>query len=132
MQEAMQMLQSLAGDQQQLNGRALSMLPGSQGGSGQEGRLSPDPSGALSRMAAEQEAIRRGLEEAMQKLGQGGGTLGQLGQTGEDLKKVVQGLRGGKLDQQTLERQHRNLSPLLDAPRGVEKRGQFTPPTSRS
>jgi len=131
MQEAMQMLQSLAGDQQQLNGQSLSMLPGSQGGAGQEGRLSPDQSGALSRMAAEQEAIRRGLEEAMQKLGQGGGTLGQLGQTGEDMKKVAEDLRGGRLNQETVERQQRILSRLLDAPRSVEKRDYSRRRTSR-
>ena len=130
-QEAMQMLQGLAGDQQQLNSESLSMMPGSQGQNGQEGRLSPDQTGALERMAAEQEAIRRGLEEAMGKLGQGGGTLGRLGETGEDMKKVVQDLRGGRLDQQTVERQQRILSRLLDAPRSVEKRDYSRRRTSR-
>ncbi|HMI31981.1 MAG TPA: hypothetical protein VK527_09595 [Candidatus Limnocylindrales bacterium] len=130
-QEAMQMLQSLSGDQQKLNGKSLSLMPGSQGQNGQEGRLSPSQSGALSRMAAEQEAIRRGLQEAMQKLGQGGGTLGQLGETGEDMKKVVQDLRGGRLDQTTLDRQQRILSRLLDAPRSVEKRDYSRRRTSR-
>jgi hypothetical protein len=52
-QEAMQMMQGLAGDQQQLNGQAMSMMPG-QGSNGSEGRLTPDQAGALSRMAAEQ------------------------------------------------------------------------------
>ena len=130
-QEAMQMLQGLAGDQQQLNSESLSMMPGAQGQNGQEGRLSPDQAGALERMAAEQEAIRRGLEEAMGKLGQGGGTLGRLGETGEDMKKVVQDLRGGRLDQQTVERQQRILSRLLDAPRSVEKRDYSRRRTSR-
>ncbi len=128
-QEAMQMLQTLAGDQQKLNSESLSLMPG-QGG-GQQGRLSPDQAGTLSRMAAEQEAIRRGLEEAMQKLGQGGGTLGKLGDTGEEMKKVEQDLRGGRLDQQTLERQQRILSRLLDAPRSVEKRDYSRRRTSR-
>ena len=130
-QEAMQMLQGLAGDQQKLNSEALSMMPGSQGENGQEGRLSPDQAGALERMAAEQEAIRRGLEEAMGKLGQNGGTLGRLGETGEEMKKVAQDLRGGRLDQQTVERQQRILSRLLDAPRSVEKRDYSRRRTSR-
>ena len=129
-QEAMQMLQSLAGDQQKLNGESLSLLPGSDG-QGQQGRPRPDPSGELGRMAAEQEAIRRGLEEAMEKMGQGGGTLGQLGQTGEDMKKVAEDLRGGRLDQETVERQQRILSRLLDAPRSVEKRDYSRRRTSR-
>lgn len=133
-QEAMQTLQNLAGEQQDLNGQALSMLPGGQGGQGQEGRLTPDQAGTLGRMAAEQEAIRQGLEEAMQKLGQGGqgsGTLGQLGQTGEDMKKVVEDLRGGRLSQETVDRQQRILSRLLDAPRSVEKRDYSRRRTSR-
>jgi hypothetical protein len=131
MQEAMQMMQSLAGDQQQLNGQALSMLPGGQGQQGQEGRLTPDQAGALTRMAAEQEAIRQGLQQAMDKLGQGGGTLGQLGQTGEDMKKVAEDLRGGRLNQQTVDLQQRILSRLLDAPRSVEKRDYSRRRTSR-
>jgi hypothetical protein len=128
-QEAMQMMQGLAGEQQQLNGQTLSLMPGGQ--DGQSGRLSPDASGALSKMAAEQEAIRRGLEEAMQKMGQGGGTLGNLGQTGEDMKKVVEDLRGGRLNQETVDRQQRILSRLLDAPRSVEKRDYSRRRTSR-
>jgi len=57
--------------------------------------------------------------------------LGRLGETGEDMKKVVQDLRGGRLDQQTVERQQRILSRLLDAPRSVEKRDYSRRRTSR-
>ena len=130
-QEAMQMMQNLAGEQQQLNGQALSLMPGQNGSNGQSGRMSPDQAGMLQRMAAEQEAIRRGLNEAMQKMGQGGGTLGNLGQTGEDMDKVAQDLRGGRLNQETVERQQRILSRLLDAPRSVEKRDYSRRRTSR-
>jgi hypothetical protein len=77
---------------------------------------------AMSRMAAEQEAIRRGLEEAQRQLGQGGGTLGRLGDVGEEMKKVEQDLRSGRLTQETVDRQQKILSRLLDAPRSVEKR----------
>ena len=131
-QEAMQQMQSLAGDQENLNGQSLSMLPGSQGSQGQSGRLTPDQAGALGRMAAEQEAIRQGLQEAMNKLGEnGGGSMGQLGQTAEDMKKVAEDLRGGRLNQETVERQQRILSRLLDAPRSVEKRDYSRRRTSR-
>ena len=82
-------------------------------------------------MAAEQEAIRRGLEEATQKLGQGGGTLGRLGDVAQDMQKVAEELRGGRLEQKTVERQQRILSRLLDAPRSVEKRDYSRRRTSR-
>ncbi len=131
-QEAMQQMQSLAGDQENLNGQSLSMLPGNQGSQGQAGRLTPDQAGALGRMAAEQEAIRQGLQQAMNKLGEnGGGAMGQLGQTAEDMKKVAEDLRGGRLNQETVERQQRILSRLLDAPRSVEKRDYSRRRTSR-
>jgi hypothetical protein len=91
----------------------------------------PDPQGALSRMAAEQEAIRQGLQDAMQKLGQGGGTLGRLSETAQDMEKVVQELKNGRLEQQTVDRQQRILSRLLDAPRSVEKRDYSRRRTSR-
>jgi hypothetical protein len=83
-------------------------------------------------MAAEQEAIRRGLEDALQKMGQGGGKpLGNMGDLAEEMKKVEQDLRSGRLDQETVQRQQRILSRLLDAPRAVEKRDYSRKRTSR-
>jgi hypothetical protein len=125
MQEAMESLQNLAGEQQGLNEETMGMMPGGESGEaqGQGGqRLQEGAGQALGRMAAEQEAIRQGLEEAMQKLGQGGNTLGRLGDVSEDMKKVEQELRSGRLTPETVERQQRILSRLLDAPRSVEKR----------
>ncbi|HLQ67194.1 MAG TPA: hypothetical protein VK123_08195 [Candidatus Limnocylindrales bacterium] len=122
-QEAMERLQGLGGQQQSLNNQSLGMMPGEGQGQGSQGsRLSEGQGQALSRMAAEQEAIRRGLEETMQKLGQGGGTMGNMGSVADDMKQVEQDLRGGRLNQETVDRQQRILSRLLDAPRSVERR----------
>jgi uncharacterized membrane protein YqjE len=135
MQEAMESLQSLAGDQQGLNDQVMGMMPGSQGsdgsGQGQGQRMQEGEGDALGRMAAEQEAIRRGLEEAMQKMGQGSGTLGRMSDVADDMKKVEQDLRSGRLQADTVERQQRILSRLLDAPRSVEKRDYSRKRTSR-
>ncbi len=125
MQEAMERLQSLAGQQQGLNQQSMGMMEGGQGGQEQEGnsgRLREGMGDAMNRMAAEQEAIRRGLEEAQKQIGQSGGTLGNLGDIGEEMKKVEQDLRSGRLNQDTVDRQQKILSRLLDAPRSVEKR----------
>ncbi|HKW50110.1 MAG TPA: hypothetical protein VJQ53_00085 [Candidatus Eisenbacteria bacterium] len=125
MQEAMEKLQSLAGQQEGLNEEAMGMMPSQNPGDGQQGnsgRLREGMGNALGRMAAEQEAIRQGLEEATQKLGQNGGTLGRLGDVSEDMKKVEQDFRSGRLNQDTVDRQQKILSRLLDAPRSVEKR----------
>jgi len=138
-QQAMQRLQDLAGQQQGLNQQSIGMMPGGesgesqggQGGQGQGNRPREGQGDALSRMAAEQEAIRRGLEETMDKMGKGGGTLGRLGDVADEMKKVEDSLRGGRLDQETTERQQRILSRLLDAPRSVEKRDYSRRRTSR-
>ncbi|MGE5175744.1 MAG: DUF4175 family protein [Hyphomicrobiales bacterium] len=135
-QEAMEQLQTLAGQQQSLNGQSMSLMPGGEGGeqSGQGSsgsRLSEGQGEALQRMAAEQEAIRRGLEDTMKQIGQGGGTLGNLGDTANEMKKVEEDLRGGRLTQETTDRQQRILSRLLDAPRAVEKRDYSRRRTSR-
>lgn len=126
MKEAMDRLQSLACDQQGLNQESMGMMPGDGGGDSQQGqsgdRLREGAGNALGRMAAEQEAIRQGLEETMKQLGQNGGTLGRLGDVAEEMKKVEQDLRAGRLQQDTVDRQQRILSRLLDAPRSVEKR----------
>lgn len=123
MSEAMQELQSLAGQQQGLNEETMGMMPGQGRPGGMDGRLTPGDGEALSRMAAEQEAIRRGLEGAMAKMGQGSGKpLGNMGDVAEEMKGVEQDLRAGRLGQETVNKQQRILSRLLDAPRSVEKR----------
>ena len=137
MQEAMESLQSLAGQQQGLNEQSMGMIPGNQDGMGQSQsqngqRLQEGAGEALGRMAAEQEAIRRGLEETMQKMQQNGGsTLGNMGDVAEDMKKVEQDMRSGRLEADTVERQQKILSRLLDAPRSVEKRDYSRKRTSR-
>lgn len=124
MSEAMQQLQSLAGQQQGLNEETMGMMPGQGTPGSMDGRLMPGDGESLSRMAAEQEAIRRGLEGAMQKMGQSGNgkPLGSMGDLAEEMKGVEQDLRAGRLDQNTVNKQQRILSRLLDAPRSVEKR----------
>ena len=135
MQEAMESLQSLAGQQQGLNEQTMGMMPGQKDGmgSGENGqRLQEGAGQALGRMAAEQEAIRQGLEEAMRKMNQnGGGVLGNMGDVSEEMKKVEQDLRSGRLEADTVERQQKILSRLLDAPRSVEKRDYSRKRTSR-
>jgi hypothetical protein len=49
----------------------------------------------------------------------------------EDMKKVEQDLRSGRLEADTIERQQKILSRLLDAPRSLEKRDYSRKRTSR-
>ncbi len=125
--EAMQQMQGLGESQQQLNQQSSGLMQQLS----DQGRLVPDPGGMMGRLAAQQEAIRQGLEDAMDKMGPGKNALGRMGDVGDDMKKVVEDLKSGRLNQQTLDRQQRILSRLLDAPRSVEKRDYSRRRTSR-
>lgn len=77
----------------------------------------------LDRLAAEQAAVRRALEELLRRAGERPGTLGRLDRVAEDMRKVEEALRRGKVDDDVRARQERILSRLLDAQRSLYRRG---------
>jgi hypothetical protein len=77
---------------------------------------------SLRKLGAEQEMLRRQLEELNEQLGKRGNMLGRLDALGEEMKKISEDLSRSKLDRKTIERQERILSRLLDAQRSVHRR----------
>jgi len=77
---------------------------------------------SLRRLGAQQEMLRRQLEELNEQFGKRGNMLGRLDALGEEMKKVSEDLARSKLDRKTIERQERILSRLLDAQRSVHRR----------
>jgi len=112
----LQQLQNMAGQQQQLN-----IETGEMG----EGQISMEQRAQMARLAQEQEAIRRSLEELqqeMQETGQRERILGDLERIEEDMREVVRGLGADELQPETIQRQERILSRLLDAQRSIRER----------
>jgi hypothetical protein len=90
----------------------------------QPGALSQEARAQMARIAAEQRAIGESLEQLMEEAEGGGqrGALGRLDQALEDMQKSMEDLMNGRLTNETVERQQRILSRLLDAQRSVRRR----------
>jgi hypothetical protein len=110
-------VQSLTGEQNDLNQDTQSLTRRLT----RQERLAAGDQPALEQLAARQEAIRRGLEEA-QKSEQEGDLLGRLDDAKRDMDEVAKKLQEGRLDADLTERQNRILSRLLDAQRSVNRR----------
>jgi hypothetical protein len=116
MQAFMQQLQQMAGQQQRIN------LDTQQFG---EGQMTMEQQAQMARLAAEQEAVRRSLEELQREIS---GTsdrqriLGDLERVEQEMREVVRDLQASDLQPETLRRQERILSRLLDAQRSVRER----------
>ena len=84
--------------------------------------LSLSEQAAMQRLAAEQEAVRKGLGQLEKEFGNRSEILGRMDDLGEDMKKVVGDLERLQVDQSTIERQKNILSRLLDAEKSMRER----------
>jgi len=116
MQEMMQQMKKMSQSQAGINDQTMMQMPqpGMQMNMGQQQ--------ALQKLAAEQEALRKQLEEMNDEFGKRGEMLGRLDRLGEEMKKVVEDLQRSKVNQETVKRQENILSRLLDAQKSVNRR----------
>ena len=110
----MQRLKAMAGDQEGINQETL--------GFGLGGQFSLEQQAAMARLAAEQEALRKSLEDLLREAGGRSEILGRLDQTVKDMEKIVKDFQSRRVDQRTIERQRHIHSRLLDAQRSVRER----------
>jgi hypothetical protein len=105
----LQQLQMMAGQQQSINAQTMSMQQASD----------------AARMAVEQEAVRKSLEQLnkeAQATGEQKKMLGDLDKIADDMKEVVQNLQQNNVNPETLRKQERILSRLLDASKSMRER----------
>ncbi len=115
---AREKMQGLAGQQGEMNGETQRLAERL----AQQQRLAAGDQATMERLAAEQRAIRQGLEEAMQNAKPDDNLLGRLEPTKDDMKQVEESLRKGSLDPETMARQEKILSRMLDAQRSLNRR----------
>ncbi len=109
-------MEKMIQQQQQLNEQMMQMMKGGQGKGGM------DP-GKLAQMAAQQEAIRKALKEAHQKIQEEGGKgLGDMGKVMEDMEETEQELLKKMLTKETIERQKKILTRLLHSDKAIRER----------
>ena len=116
MEQMMQRMLGIAGEQEGLNQQTQGM--------GNQGQLSMQQQASLARLAAQQEALRKSLQQLAEEFGNsnGGEVLGNLDKIQQDMGEVVQDLARQNVRRETIERQRRILSRLLDATRSAQQR----------
>lgn len=114
--EMMEQLQKMAGEQSGLNQQTQSMtmpMPG------QSGNPSMPGMEGMGRLAAQQRALQRAMEELAQQAQQMQGIMGDLGQAAEQMGEAADSLEDRNVGDRTLKLQERILSRLLDAQKSV-------------
>jgi hypothetical protein len=123
--ESMQKMAGLTGQQQDLNSQTQGMK-GSKDGKGSQGQQpklgGESASEQLERMAAQQEMIKRGLQDVAGQLGDRKDVLGRLDNLAKEMGEVAEALRKNNVDDRLLERQQRILSRLLDAQKSIRRK----------
>jgi hypothetical protein len=115
-----QQLQQLTGQQEGLNALTQKLS--------ENGSLTMEQQAELSRLAAQQELIHKSLEQLAREAQQSEGTgsqerfLGNLDQIANDMKQVVKDLQNNsEIKPETIQRQQKILSRMLDATRSINK-----------
>jgi predicted amino acid-binding ACT domain protein len=104
--------------QQQMNLNNLTQMLG-------QGQLSMEQLAQMQRLAAEQEMIRKSLEELnreMKESGQSSRLLGDLEDVAKKMEEVVRELKQNNVNDDLIQKQERILTRLLDATRSMNER----------
>jgi hypothetical protein len=116
MSPSMSQMQQLGQQQERLNADARSLAQQIRqrlsSAAGQE---------ELSRLAAQQEMIRKGLEEVSGELGERSDILGRLDQIAQEMGEIAKRIQREGLPEDVLRRQDKVLTRLLDAQKSVRK-----------
>lgn len=113
-------LQQAAGQQQMLNQAMQQMMQGQQQGQGPQ-RLQQPGGEETGRMAAQQEAIRKSLEDLAKDQKGGKRALGDLDKLAKEMQEIVSDMKSGNISEETIRRQEKILSRLLDASRSTRE-----------
>jgi hypothetical protein len=114
--DAFQKLNSMCGMQMGINMGTQSLM-----GEGEDG-MSMEARAQMARLAAEQEAVRKGIEDIAGEFGSRTEILGRLDDLVEEAKRVVEDLERGSVNRETIRRQEQILTRLLNAQRSMRRR----------
>ena len=114
----MQQLQQMSGMQAGINAQSQSMSGEGQG-------VSPQQAAEWARLAGEQGAVRKSLEELAREARETGEIqklLGDLNKIAQDMQEVQTDMEQNNVNPETLKKQERILSRLLDSQRSMRER----------
>ena len=113
-QQFMQQMQQMADAQGQINQHTQGMNP--------NGQLSLGQQAAMARLAAEQRQVRKSMEQLAKEASGMSEVLGSLDKVADDMKKVEEDFANKNITRDTINRQQRILSRMLDAQKSVHQR----------
>ena len=113
-EEFFRQMQKMSMEQMGINQQTLDRL--------QRGRLTLQEQAAMERLAAEQDAVKRALEKLAREYGERAEIAGRMDGMVRDMEEVVRDLKQNNVNPQTIRRQERILSRLLDAQQSMRKR----------
>ncbi len=114
LEEYLEKLSQMAGKQQGINQQTMQLNPGSQ-------PMTLGQQAAMARLAAEQAALRKSMEQLQKEYGERSDILGRLDQIGKDMGDVVKDMQNRNVGRRTINRQQRILQRLLDAQKSARK-----------
>ena len=118
MEEYLKQLQKMAGRQQGLNQQTLQLSLKM----AQQGRLTESQQGRLRRLAAQQRQLAKAMNELQKQYGGHSNVLGNMQEMARQMDEVAKRMALSQLDRETIQRQKKILSRLLDAQRSVRQR----------
>jgi hypothetical protein len=119
-QQMIEQLGEMKGNQQQLNEQLQQMINDMQGE-----RLSNDQTERLNELAKQQNRIRKQLQELQKSGGLEGDRAGsEIQRMIEDMEDTINDLRGGAVDPTLIERQQNILTRMLDAEKSMQERDE--------
>ncbi len=121
MQQMIEQMQQMSGEQQMLNEQMQQLINDVQGD-----RLTKEQSERLDQLARQQNEIRKKLQELQQSgaLKQGDRALSEMQRMIEDMEDSINDMRGGMTDPLMEERQQNILSRMLNAEKSLQERGE--------
>ena len=116
-EQFMQMMQEMAGQQQGLNQQGLQFALGKMAAAAQQQMMQ--------QMMKGQKGLRKSLEQLMNDIRQsGGGKLGDLSGIAKEMDEVIKDLQKNQYTQTTQNRQQKILSRMLDSQVSMTQRGE--------
>ncbi len=117
----MSQLESLCNKQNQLNQKTQSQCNNPSNNPGSQ-KASQQAREGLQRLAGEQGSIRKSLQQLAEEFGQSRQVLGRLEDIAEEMKKVEESMADGEVGSETVERQLRVYSRMLQASRSLQRK----------
>jgi flagellar biosynthesis GTPase FlhF len=125
-----QRMQQMAAQQQALNQQMQDMMNGQNGNN--QGQYSQEQRAEMKRLAEQQDKMRKSVDEMGKEQKELGGKpqdktdgdklANELKKLSEEMKEITSDIKNGNISPETLQRQERILSRMLDATRSVNER----------